>query len=1399
MTTRTQAARALSALTVALAAAPLVVGFSARAQNSDPSTTTAPTLTCQDSLSQDRQGAFTAAQLTNANSLQLTPGGSLQLDTNLVPLDSERIFFPFNQQVTISYVYESAGANHTLGYVYMRDLRNAGYVDASGNLLDSNGNGITDFHEDIYNLAPPPGNAGTRPYVGTSPRCSTTFTTGGHTFRVPELATAAATSGTTCPNSLVNESYRGSTVPIVGTFSTSTASQAYSDRGLYARVPNILEPPHADNGNRGLGNIVFLLADDDGDTGTHRGLAPVADSSSVMDGIPDYDVSAYDSRGLPRAVNPNEGISAHDRTVDLGIIPGGEEIIFFLVVYYDPFSAPPTNVYPCLRPTANGGCSLYLRTSTNVYFSKSSWNLDQEIRNQDPVTQRNLGCGYVEGCDTLGSASPLACQVTSGPGTGERHCGWLDNATLSRLNTAPYNNLVMPSERLVLPRPANGKMPHVVVGAPSTDPTRWIMGFEDLPGGGDRDFNDVVFVINKVNGGGMRSGHMSGDLSPDIADDFTITRVRFERADDNTRTSCGAAPCWTEQVPGACSGTARPTIDYFVAVDCRTRSGNGWVENPNPTWTRVPFIEPPDPSNPQTELELDMMGLGFTGSQLCWRLEMTSPNERCTPRVDRVEVGYQAVRAGFYTRSAPSTIGNSIVYGGYQTPGRKWGEGWPSDPDSQPATGIRQYDGRRDFSVRGMLMLQSLYNPETPNQTDVVRRWSAGREMALQVANAASVDSLSRRMLTTDEWGNRQNVISMVLDGLGSGGSVMFPDWICDEAPVGGRDPFDLNNDGMCRTTTHLGRLTSASNSDRAFLRRWLHGWENSTTRRPWPMDGVQYSTVNLLTPPYMDPAARKFEPAEQDDFRNNFVQSSLLRERGTFAFVGTINGMLHGFNAGDFRTPNEDTWQDDCGHGAARGWFARTSASCGTATSPASRNYGTGAEAFTWLPGSLLPRYRNLYPQFAGSGNLPRPSMDASPTIANVDFGISGQPRWTPESGAPTKTNGAKTVLATSTGPQSPVLFALDITNPARSEWPYHLWDYSVDNGLQATAFSVARGLDATVQLPDDRGGRHPPSVGRVNWNGQERWVAAFASDFTPRSSTRAGTVYVMDLATGQPMSSGLLAPYSGVITLEDGFGIAGPPAMVDIDRDGTHELLYVPTTSGKIFRINLTDVSNSRRLGRRPAVCVVADAPAYFADEGIDGAEYQQIHSNVAVRVIHGVGSSAVRLFFGTGDNPDVATDGPADRANHSWYLMAWEDPDPLGACAEGNLLWARPLDPGHAVWGGVMLNDEDVMATSAVGRAADACNLSQTESGLLYVTKLQPDANNQPVPHERGDRQPIGGHGISTPLIHDNHIFVLGAEGRPRMIGGDTWNNRTAEEGGRGTRMLIWDTRPGGALPR
>ncbi|MCE9668877.1 DUF4114 domain-containing protein [Myxococcus stipitatus] len=1430
-------------LTQSLAVLLLLATTSARAQ-------LAPL--CESHLDEDKQAGFKAANSTppildddaletggaTDDPLQIHnpgPNGYLQLQTNLRALDPEKISFPFDQRVSISYVFESAGASHALGYLYLKDAIAAGYVNAAGDLLDTNNNGILDLHEALYNLAPP---EQPERYIGKltaagtpDRRCSVTFTdASGTKYSQPEIAMRSNCANTrqvfTTSNSNATAIYDarpGKTgtklnTEVVGVSSNGSASSTdFSDKGLFPRIPNLLEPKDPANGEKGIGQMVFLLADDDSGADTYANLTPVEDTvASGPNGVPDYDVSKYDYRGIERAVNPNPGVSMQDRTVDLGEIKGGEEIVFFLIVYYDSDHSPGntnnTTVYPCLKqvttPGADQGkCLIHLRSPISVFFSKAAWNLDQNPVGGTIAARRNIGCGYSESCERE-NPNTNACKVT---GTNEKLCGWLDNDALNRLrNEASYGNLNMPMEAVQVNRPGGYRnpMPHVIVGAPTTDPYRWILGFEDLPGGGDRDFNDVVFVINKQNGGTTRSGAMSGDISPSVADDFVITRVRFTREDDMVppaSRSCGSPPCWTEAQANACNrpGMPPPTINYYVAVDCKICSGSGasasCVKNPNPTWIPVEFPSPQDKT-----VELDMLALGFTGSQLCWRVNVTSPNDQCTPRIDNINVGYQAVKSGAYSRSSPSTVGNAILWGVNETPGKSWnGTNWPGD--GQPSPAVRAYDNRKDYSLRGRLYFRSLYDPEVTNVTNVVERWDAGKVMALSFQ---STDPLNRKLYTMTSAGARTTV-KAEMDGPGNGNSPLFPDSFCD-VNVGGKDVYDMNNDGRCGTptiTTPVSKNIPGETNDRTFLRDWLYGWEDrlapgpANVKKPWAMGGINLSTVAVAVPPYLDSWAQNAQPAERDAYKKNFVDT--LHDRETVAYVGTMNGFLHAFKSGAFR--NEAV--DDCASAPQlRGYFQRVGTSCTTPATP--RDYGTGSEVFTYMPRLLLSRYVNSYIIHQSLANAPKPTMDASPTIANVDFGIPGEPKW--KVSTPTnKQEGAKTVLVSASGRTSPAIYALDITNPADANYPMPLWEFNLARTDITSAFTNAAASNGNVLIPDVSGSRHAPSVARLNWDNSTDgvWTAVVGTDYKPLSS-RSGTLYLLDMKTGEPLKkgNGAAGRYAGVITLEEGSGIAAETALVDLDQDGSYDTMYVPTTSGSVYRINVKSVNTSDTIGRQVKACKVASAPAVAAthpnaaSNPAGTAWLQQIYSNLAVKVVREGATPKVRFYFGTADSPDEFGDGPtaAQRPNFRYHLMAFEDsqPDGSGACALLDPLWVKPLDPGQAVWGGVALSADKVYATTAVGTTADQCNLSVEDSGRYYEAPQLPDGTGAVA---FTANQPLQGHGTSAPVVHDNHLFILTATGEMKMIGNDEWNNGAANVGATRSRVLVYDSVPDGRLPR
>jgi type IV pilus assembly protein PilY1 len=1367
---------------------------------------------CHDTTGQDRQPDFSPSAGFDWTSVTLTNDNppALRLNTNLEVLNTERIYFPFTQQVSVSYLYESAGHSAALGYFYYEDLIARGYIDTNntpGNsgddkLKDADSNGIADFHEDLYSMST------TRDYIGgTGRRCSRTFTFNGKSFYEPELAMQGCgptyNSTVSLKDARPGQTSRNIQVATVGqALSGSRSGTQYSDQGLYPTIPNLLEPVDpankkpgdTTNKGRGLGHLIFLHSDDDTDINGYSGMTPVSDSETRYEGIPDYNVSNYDPDGRkkPAPLDSNSR-EERDRTVNLGELEGGKEIVFYLVAWGAPSHAPggtAPQVYPCLSfdtSTPGGACKLHLISPTTVFFSKTMLNMDQNALDPTPakdaagntlsvVAKRDIGCTYGAGhCND----------------TGEALEGWLDQPTLERLQTEPaYRNLVMPHEKAYVKADTSGRkvLPHVLVGAPSTDKYRWILGFEDLAGGGDRDFNDVSFMIHKSNGGVVRSGVVSGDLSPSISQDYTITEVTFRAVDEPYYSSTNPALCKTRPAED------RPRITYQVALDCKVCTGNCGTTNPiltvneYPTWTDVPLEEPPvsGAQRDSTVTIRDFLQRSLTGSQLCWRSIMRSKDDTCQPTIRNINVSYKAMKAGDYGRAAVSTVANTVLYGAYETPGRTWFQSGTTPPST------RVVDGRLDLSERGHLYLKELYKPEIPTATTGRVLWDGGRKLG-EVARSEEPSGW-RKLITMRPNNTRAELKDVLLDG---DGGEAFSATNCGISN-GGRWVCDLDGSGG-----------TPGAEDRALLRNWLYGWERRTgtstdEKRTWPMGGVQLSTPAIIgggsTPSWWT----RVTGTEQAKFTSNFMADARVSQRSTVAYVGTIQGYLHGVQAGALRMKDDPCTSELDSRGHFEG--------CND-----SRNYGSARELFAYLPRKLLPNYVGSYLR---QGNGKRAMVDASPSVADVDLGFgaynptggntSTQPAWTIGTN-PGPTEGAKTVLVSPTGPSLSVVFSLDITDPSHPSYPQPMWEFDMANdAVSMTGVSDApTGVTSMTvedafadmhadQVPDTRGSRHSAPIVRMDFGAQggRKWVAVVGTDYVPNSGT-AGSLYLLDMKTGQPVQvagSSAAARLAGVVPLATGEGVGGEPAAVDANEDGAYDLLYAATTGGKLFRISTTQVDSNGKLGRKFKVCELADVKKKLTAEGRSDAGYQGIYSSVSVRLQQGATGKAVRLYLGTANNPDLS-DEPADTATprpHG-YVLAYEDASPMATdCTDATHLWTQQLGEGQLVWGGVAIAGDNVYTTTAVGKAASACELSGTESGNFYAFG---SGSGQPMPNSG---TPLGGHGLSTPVVHDEHLIMLTADGKV-MVKGDPgkWNNQTATTHSGPVRIRVWDTSANGRL--
>lgn len=1394
----------------------------------------------------------------------ITSEHKLQLQTGAQALDlNSPVILPTDQDLTAQIIYDHAGdgASNTLGWFYYDDLVRLGFINENGTLIKDDpanskddtlvldDDGIPLFYKALYNLDPSTYWGGS--WVDESGtahsgrRCNRTFK---HTYKdksnishtvtlqEPELAIRSAcqagvstytvggpkrwNSGTGYPTKPTGGAVIGETFDEL-TDDISKASiyvKSLSDGGLFPHIPNLLEPQDSLNGDLGIGHMVFLSGDDDGNyciknkssteksaSLTHTAsssrpecltpwLAQDRESGSGGDGLPDYKASAFNTRGqLKPGADPNAAIGASDRAVSMGRIQGNREIVFFLVVYVKQIYGPATD--SCFRINSAGDqCDLWFHSDINVHFSRSFLNADL---NQ----QRYPLPG--------GTPPTLKTFHLCSDKTNSTCTEWIDASGVGNLQTAAYNNVQLASVAspdvvsvtLNTTSEANQlKAPHFIVATLKNDPLRWIVGVEDQNASGDRTFNDVTFLINKQNNGTVQSGVVSGSIPISVAQEFTLTDVNFTRNDDPANKPAGSS-----------QDCSTASVTYEIALDCRVCSSHcdetaNWTANPSPTWFQldpvngsVSTISDPSRVNPKT-YSVDLQQLGKTGSQLCWRATFYAPSYLCTPTLNSVSVTWNAKKMGDYSDSSTAPIANSVVYGTFEVPGTSW-----YLPGGRSKS---LYSGQYDMSFRGHTYLKSLYAPEDPTTTVSTIRWDAGA--ALRTAVAAGDPETTRKLYTADSSGGRDTVSNQILNDDHT--SPAFPDALCAIEKSPGVFKYDLNaSGGACQV--------DGASSERQYLRQWLYGWEDkaSSSKRAWPMGGVQLSTPAVIGPAGYPTWFANTSAAEKLAYESNFIKASIVARRPTIAYEGTTAGYLHAFDAGRYISGDDVCTTSIAEH---RGYFAHTSG-CGN-----SRDYGTGAELFAYLPRKLLGNYVNNYVNDTSN----RASLNASPSVADIDLGgLSGKPAWTPSSADPAI--GAKTVLVMAAGPTNSLALALDITDPTSASFPMPMWEFSPasDNftvgeqtGTASSLFAVLSEENPVV-LPDYGGSRHSPPIVRVQLGASTvdgvgnkvidaRWIAAIATDYTPAMSSLSGAIYLVDMKTGKPVTFGDATSagevLGGIVSLSDvnsdsslfsepGEGIGGEIAALDVDLDGNYDVLYVPSTSGKVYRVNLTDVDTSRPLGRVVRSCVVADAVDLLTNDAsykdVANAPYQRIYSNLSLKLVSG-SKNMVQFFFGTANNP--ASSGDAEDlktgAKPAHYVFAYQDADPLGATCKATPLWVRALDPGQVVWGGVELNKDTVFTATAVGSSSDACNLDLNTSGKFYAMGQTTGSILDSVD--------LGTHAISTPVVHDEHVMISTADGKTLVLGDPkSWNNKTMTANTRRATSVIWSSNPDGKLPK
>lgn len=784
------------------------------------------TAVCYGDITKPNPVAFDSTNLQfPLTAAKVVPGSDpvlsgVALDTARQPLDPQRIVLPFDQQVTVSYVYRSAAASQSLGWFYFDQVQP--YLDASGNLADLDANGIPDFFQ---NLAPQK--------VGPA---------------IDGLWHRSA--GNPLPDLATGSSYKD------GSGSAILFGKTY-DLSHYPRLLRQFT-------SAGNGGHIFMLCDDDGDTnawpqgagfaGYSGYLSPVADSSTTSDGIPDYDVN-------------NDGtINAADRTVNLGVIQGGREIVFFAMNYRD-------------NPLNNAGLGLtgggQSRPPIVPYFTKNILNPDFMGAGKAGTLLQRIAINCARDDSTCYKSKSIA----GNPAT----LGWLDPATITRLATDPaYHGVVLDDTVSEIRVDPNGYAPHFVVNAPSTDPNVWLLAVDNqpeysvIPGGtysgcaggtcsSDADYNDVVFMINRTNGGQVMSLNFAGNIPADRVANTVISKVRLQ-----FKASYPVPP--SVPAPG-CNDDPNAHIDLFYSLD-------------KVTWRKVVF-----PSKTQGDMTVDIFSHGLVGNQLFVKAELISASEFCNPVLNSLSVAYEALEHGSFKFAAPIPLVNVAYSGALET------APFPA-PDPAPTN--------NDLTTRGHFVATRLYDPATPSQTAIKTLWDAGSVLAsTNPDNRTIFTSVSGNITPfTVAYGSQlyQSLLPPTVRNLMDNGALIY----------------DYTGDGI------------VNDQDAQFLLEWTRGLEfpgdvtmtppQSKTARAWLLGAVHNSSPAIVGPPLPPLWLPGWGvPGKMVMAHNGFRQSNA--QRATIAVVGAQDGMVHAFDAGKFRYGSDPA----CTVVLGRGCFAGT------------------------------------------------------------------------------------------------------------------------------------------------------------------------------------------------------------------------------------------------------------------------------------------------------------------------------------------------------------------------------------------------------------------------------------------------------------------------------------------
>ncbi|MBI9086842.1 MAG: tandem-95 repeat protein, partial [Desulfobacterales bacterium] len=1098
------------------------------------------------------------------------------------------------------------------------------------------------------------------------------------------------------------------------------------------------------------------------------------------------DVSASDSANAVGDINDDGYINAKDNKVVLGTFAGGTEIVFYLKV----------------------------DNESKTFYTKKDWNPDTY----------SGGCKDGVGVDVtkyyrLGKplSSEGSCQIDY---------GWLSSGALTRLGDIfdfdfNYNDPPDADDVETLVVTQGEKFEHVIVGAPGNKPNEWILGWEDLGGGGDTDHNDLVFHIERRTGG---TAQLESDEAIEPVDPTAYyTAVTFSVID--------SIPCAGETA-----------INYYLSID----NGTSWVEvtdwdeirtsdsSRTTTGTELVNWVPGTPQYTYRTVRIDFSERGYSGRELIWRAEMGSEREACVPEILSISLDGAVATNGSFARSSPVTQTNMIFSGTYETPAGYW----------------------TDKTLRGHLTATRIYDPAVTTATDSLEIWDAG---SVLTARDPDTRSVYYPEITVTEVASEQLFLEDgVTEARGDGTTVTFKGTLAHApisattlliydgtTPAAGHEKFsdihtedlvghlggagtinrftgafevtfnsppdtnvpitatyayyttsstlkafnttnvtsemlglqrgayiipdgfeyDFNSDDRYNNVDKNG-LGVADDSDGDWLVQWVRGWKNPgatpKVKKEWVLGPLDHSVPAVMTPPgrpkwYFGTAISTAERDAFDTFRTDH------ETRQAVIFVGAKDGMIHAFDGGEFR------WGDNVKTSVeeARGYFLWDDFSSECPTTPANTtstrcngvNGKTCSECPDYGTGEELWAFipANLVPRLKNNLTKGDDQAYVDASPTVADVYIDTDLTDTDE------TKSWRTVLLSAEGSGGDTVFCLDVTTPTA---PSFMWEFAD---------------------PDLYRSRSSPSVaqiGRIVVAGKAKWVAFFVSGKT-YDDTLYPSIYVIDIEDGSVLERIFLDVDSRGL----GGVPSGQPSLIDSDNNGYIDRIFIGSDKGLLYKVSIPDDPGA--LNYSISHCVLnTDFTDPDNNTVPEAQRWHPIYASPTVVVENSFSSTGeiqynVRVFFGTGDSPYYDED--INTASTTYHFFAYVDSDDKGACTSGDLNWFMELPAGHRVFASAFASAGVLYFGTSTAETEDPCDSSGSGNNEGRIFALDIDDGTSLL-NEDGQAGLKVGNISTAPLVEDKHLYIRTPTGLI-SLGGDDYNSAVAQGGFAQTSVSMW----------